>query len=106
MLAVLEILANNNESQWSFRLLIVKNCLQCFDAVDWAAGRALPVKTEWWEAGVIICLGEEQICIWPSKCHSQSLSLAPVNPDRFCLRGFTFLVLAHLGSPRQSPEEP
>jgi len=23
-------------------------------------------KTEWWGAGVVICLGEVQICIWPS----------------------------------------
>ena len=47
--------------------------------------------------------GEVQICIWPSRCHCYSLSLAPVNPDWFYLRGFTFLVLAHLGSPRRSP---
>jgi len=25
-------------------------CLECFDAVGWAAG------TEWWGAGVVICL--------------------------------------------------
>jgi len=43
-----------------------------------------------------------QICIWPSWCHCHSLSLAPVNPDWFCLPSFTFLVPAHLGSPRQS----
>jgi len=36
-----------------------------------------------------------QICIWPS--------LAPVNPDWFYLPGFTFLVLAHPGSPGQNP---
>ena len=36
-----------------------------------------------------------QICIWPSRCHCQSLSLAPVNPDWFYLPGFTFLVQAH-----------
>jgi len=28
-----------------------------------------------------------QICIWPSWCHCQSLSLAPVNPDWFYLSG-------------------
>jgi len=39
-----------------------------------------------------------QICIWPIWCHCHSLSLAPVNPDVY-LPGFTFLVLAHLGSP-------
>ena len=33
---------------------------QCFDAVGWVAGRASairPVKTEWWGAGMVICLG-------------------------------------------------
>ena len=27
--------------------------------------------------------GEVQICIWPSRCHCHSLSLASVNPDWF-----------------------
>ena len=32
-------------------------CLQCFDAVGWAAGRASGLKkTEWWGAGVVIYL--------------------------------------------------
>ena len=32
-------------------------CLQCCDAVGWAAGRASGLqKTEWWGAGVVICL--------------------------------------------------
>ena len=32
-------------------------CLQCFDAVGWAAGRASGLlKTEWWGAGVVISL--------------------------------------------------
>ena len=32
-------------------------CLQCFDAVGWAAGRASDVKkTEWWGTGVVISL--------------------------------------------------
>jgi len=31
--------------------------LQCFDAVGWAAGRASSLlKTEWWGAGMVICL--------------------------------------------------
>ena len=31
-------------------------CLQCFDPVGWAAGRASSLKkTEWWGAGVVIC---------------------------------------------------
>jgi len=30
-------------------------CLQCFDAVGWAAGRASGLyKTEWWGTGMVI----------------------------------------------------
>jgi len=47
----------------------------------------------------VVILAEVQICIWPSRCHCHSLSLAPINRDWFYLPGFTFLVLAHLGSP-------
>jgi len=33
--------------------------LQCFDTVGWAAGRASGLlKTEWWDAGVVMCLGQ------------------------------------------------
>ena len=46
-----------------------------------------PVKTEWWDVGVVIW-DEVQTCIWPSRCHCHSLSLAPVNPDWFYLPGF------------------
>jgi len=38
--------------------------------------------------------------------HIYSLSLAPLNPDWFYLRGFTFLLPAHPGSPRQNPRGP
>ena len=43
--------------------------------------------------------------IWPSWCHCHSLSLAPVNTDKFYFPGFTFMVPAHPGSPRQSPAD-
>jgi len=37
---------------------IMSHCLQCFDAVGWAAGRASGCKkTKWWDAGMVICLG-------------------------------------------------
>jgi len=37
------------------RLSIYIGCLQCFDAVGWAAGKGIrPVKTEWWSTGVVI----------------------------------------------------
>jgi len=41
-----------------FTVFITKNnCLQCFDAVGWAAGRASCLsETEWWGAGMVICL--------------------------------------------------
>jgi len=36
---------------------VFKHCLQCFDAVGWAAGRASGLlKTEWWGAGMVIFL--------------------------------------------------
>ena len=50
-------------------------------------------------------LYEVQTCIWPSRCHCHSLSLAPVNPDWSYLPGFTSLVPAHMGGPGRVPEE-
>ena len=41
---------------------------------------------------------EVQTCIWPSQCHSHSLSLAPVKSRLV----FAFVVPARLGSPGQS----
>jgi len=54
----------------------------------------------------VVILAQLRICIWPSKCHCHSLSVAPVNPDLFYLPGFIFLVPAHPGGPGQGPEEP
>ena len=57
-------------------------CLQCFDTVGWAAGRASGL----WKnlsGGVLVWLSvwsEVQTCIWPSWCHCHSLSLASVKP--------------------------
>jgi len=49
-------------------------CLQCFDAVGWAAGRASGLwKTLW-----LFLWSEMQTCIWPSWCHCHSSSLASV----------------------------
>jgi len=62
-------------------------------------GGYLACKKLWWDAGVVICLGEVQICIWLSWCHCRSLSLATVNPD-----SFTFLVSAHLSNSGQNLE--
>jgi len=50
-------------------------CLQCFDAVCGAAGRAS--EKNWVVECMVICL-ELQTCIWPRWCHCHSLSLASV----------------------------
>ena len=70
--------------------------LQCFDAVGWAAGRASGLKkTEWWGAGVVICLER-----------GADLHMAQLMPLPFTVScsskiqiGFTFLVPAYPGSP-------
>jgi len=71
-------------------------CLQCFDAVGWAAGRASGLqKTEWWGAGIVICLERG------ADLHMAQLMPLPLTVSWFSkiLIGFTFLVPAHLGSP-------
>ena len=73
-----------------------KLCLQCFDAVGWAAGRASGLKkTEWWGAGVVICLQRG------ADLHMAQLMPLPLTVSCFSKIqiGFTFLVPAHLGSP-------
>ena len=64
--------------------------LQCFDAVGSASGRA-----EWWGAGVVICLEHG------ADLHMAQLMPLPLSVSCFSEIhiGFTFLVLAHLGSP-------
>jgi len=72
--------------------------LQCSDAVGWAAGRASGLKeTEWWGAGVFICLDRG------ADLHMAELMPLPLTVSCFSKIqiGFTFLVLAHLGSPGQ-----
>ena len=70
--------------------------LQCFDAVGWAAGRASGLqKTEWWDAGVVICLGQG------ADLHLAQLMPLPltVSCSNKIQIGFTFLVPAYPGSP-------
>ena len=55
-------------------------CLQCFDTVGWAAGRAYGLQKKQ-SGGVLVWLSvwsKVQTCIWPSWCHCHSLSLALV----------------------------
>ena len=73
-------------------------CLQCFDAVGWAAeGHLACKKTEWWDAGVVICL------VRGADLHMAQLMLLPLTISCFSKIqiSFTFLVLAHQGSPGQ-----
>jgi len=65
-----------------------------------------PVKIEWWDVGVVMCLGQgaDLHTVQLMRCHS--LSLAPVNPDWFYPPGDTFLVPAHPGSHGQNPRGP
>jgi len=79
-------------------------CFQCFDAVvGWQEGYPACKKTEWWDAGVVMCLGQgadlhmSQLITLPLTI---SCSIAPVNLDWFYLPGFTYVVPAHPGSPR------
>jgi len=61
-------------------------------------------KTEWWDAGVVMCLGQGADLHMP-----QLMPLAltiSVNWDWFYLPGFTFLVPAHPDSPGRNPRGP
>ena len=78
--------------------LCILHCFQCFDAVGWAAGRASGLlKTEWLGASVVICLERG------ADLHMAQLMPLPLTVSCFSNTqiGFTFLVLAHLGSPGQ-----
>ena len=67
-------------------------CLHCFDAVGWVAGRA---SSQWWGAGVVICLE------WGAYLHMAQLMPLPLTVSCFSKIqiGFTFLVTAHPGGP-------
>ena len=86
--------AGSSSSSWK--------CLQCFDAVGWASERSSGLqKTEWWGAGVVICLERDA-----DLCMAQLIPLLPtvacfIEIQIFLQISFTFLVLAHLGSPRK-----
>jgi len=58
-------------------------------------------KTEWWGAGVVICLERG------ADLHTAQLLPLPLTVSCFSKIqiGFTFLVLAHLGSPGQRAVE-
>ena len=65
----------------------------------WLGGRKgiRPVKTEWWGAGVVICL-ERRADLHMAQLMPLPLTVSCFSKIQF---GFTFLVPADLGSPRQ-----
>ena len=66
-------------------------CLQCFDAVGWAAGRASGLKkTERWGAGMVICL-ERGADLHMAQLMPLPLTVSCSNKIQI---GFTFLVPA------------
>ena len=68
----------------------------------WLGGRKgiRPAKTEWWVAGMVICLW------WGADLHMAQLMPPPLTVSCFSKIqiGFTFLLLAHLGNPGQYSE--
>ena len=81
----------------------IHKCLQCCDAVGWAAGRASGLqKTEWWGAGVVISLERG------ADLHMAQLMPLPHTVSGFSeiQIGFTFLVPAHQGSPQSLKNVP
>jgi len=80
-------------------LQVVLICLQCFDAVGWQQeGHPTCKKTEWWDAGVVMCLGQG------ADLHTTQLMPLPLTmSDWFYFLGFTFLVSAHPSGPGQNP---
>jgi len=60
----------------NFTYLYVTTCLQCC----WLSGRKgiRPVKTKWWDAGMVICLGQG------ADLHIAQLMAMPYRPTIFC----------------------
>jgi len=56
-----------------------------------------PVKTEWWDVGMVICL-ERGADLHVAKMMQLALTVSCFSKIQI---GFTFLVPAHLGSPRK-----
>ena len=67
--------------------------------VGWQEWHPACKKLEWWGAGLVICLERD------ADFHTAQLMPLPLTVSCFSKIqiGFTFLVLAHLGSPGQRP---
>ena len=89
-----------------FAVLLSKLCVMChcvitkyIKAVYRFARWRQPLSGEWWGAGVVICLERG------AELHTAQLMPLPLTVSCFSKIqiGFTFLVPAHLGSPRKGP---
>ena len=84
-------------------LLIILRYFAAFSAltllVGWQEGHPACRKTEWWGAGVVICLERG------ADLHMAQLMALPLTISCFSKIqiGFTFLLQAHLGSPDKWP---
>jgi len=65
--------------------------------VGWQEGHLACKKTEWWGAGVVICL-EQGAALHMARLMPLPLTVSCFNDIQI---GFTFLVPAYLGSPGQ-----
>ena len=67
--------------------------------VGWQEGHPACKKTEWWDAGVVMVICLER----GADLHTTQLMLLPLTVSCFSKIqiGFSFLVPAHPGSPRQ-----
>jgi len=75
---------------------MVDMCLQCFDAVGWGQeGHPVCKKTEWWGAGMVICL-ERVADLHMSQPMPLPLAVSCFSKIQIC---FTFLLPACPGSP-------
>ena len=74
-------------------LLRPRSTLQCFDAVGWAACR----KTEWWGAGLVVCL-ERDADLYMAQLMPLPLTVSCFSKIQI---GSAFLVPAYPGSPGQ-----
>ena len=74
-------------------------CLRCFDAVGRQEEHPVCKKTEWWGAGVVICL-EQGADLHMAQLMPLPLTVSCVSKIQI---GFTFLVLAKIILVRSIP---
>jgi len=69
-------------------VLYAAKCLQCFDDVICAAGRASGLKNEWWGASMVICgYLRYRLAYGPADATATHCLLLQQNPDWCYLSG-------------------